>query len=123
MSSQFPKVFAATITTGSTFSSAINTQGGYLFVSVEIPSNTNAFATAGGSPLFINGSSDGVTFRRIFEIYTNTVATAFSIASSVSNAIVPLNAVNLQYLKLEVSGTVTGGGGAVGYKIICTDSL
>src|SRR5690348_8302912 len=125
MSMQSPRVFPATITTGNSVSAGINTQGGYLYISVEVPASgaTPAFATAVGSPLWIQGSLDNVTYRRLFEIYTNAVANPFSIQSSVCNAIVPVTYFNMQYIKLEISGTVTGAGGVVPYRIICTDSL
>ena len=123
MSLQNPRIFSASITTGNSMSSGIDTGGGYLYITIEVPSNTNAFPTAGGSPVWVQGSSDNVTYRRFFEVYTNAVANPFSIQSSVCNALIPLTYFNTRYLKVEVSGTVTGGGGNVGYKIICTDSL
>lgn len=125
MSMQNQRIFSASITTGNSTCSAIDTGGGYLYISIEVPASgaVAAFSASGGSPVYILGSSDNSNFRRYYEIYTNTVANAFNIASSVSNAIVPLNAINTRYLKLEISGTVTGAGGPVLYKVICTDSL
>lgn len=132
MSVQIQRIYQASITTGNSLSSSIDLGGGYLYVSVEIPSNTSAYATMVGSPIWIQGSSDNVNFRRFYEVYTNAVASAFQIQSSVCNAIVPLNLFNCRYVRLEVSGTVTGGGqgfpsgttsGSVGFKVICTDSL
>lgn len=123
MSLQNPRVFPATITTGNSVSTGIDMGGGYLYVSIEILTNTNVYATTGGTPFWIQGSSDNTNYRRIYEVYTNAVATAFQIQSSVCNAIVPLNLFNLRYIKLETSGTVTGSGGVMNLKVIATDSL
>ena len=123
MSLQLPRVFGATITTGNSLSNGINLGGGYLYISLEVPSNTNVFPAAGGSPVWIQGSNDGINYRRLYEVYTNAVANAFSIQSSVCNALIPLTYFNFQYAKVEISGTVTGGGGPIGYRLICTDSL
>lgn len=126
MSLQAPKVFPATINSAASVSSSFDLGGAYLYVSVEIPaSGTNpAFATAVGSPLWLQGSSDNVNFRRYYEVYTNAVATPFSIQSSVCNALVSVPYFNFRYARLEVSGTVTGAAtGGVAYKIICSDSL
>lgn len=125
MSLQNPRVYAATIATGASLSAAIDIGGAYLYVSLEIPASgaAAAFPAAGGSPVWIQASSDNVTYRRIYEVYTNSVASAFQIQSSVCNAIVPLNLFNLRYAKIEISGTVTGAGGPVTYKIIAADSL
>lgn len=125
MSLQNQRVFGATIATAASLSAGIDTGGGYLYMSVEVPASgaNPAFSAGGGSPVYVQGSSDNVNFRRFYEVYTNAVANAFSIQSSVCNALVPLNLFNMRYIKLEVSGTVTGAGGQVAYKIICTDSL
>lgn len=126
MSLQNPKVFPATVASGASLSSGIDLGGGYLYVSIEVPASgaAPAFSNGAGSPVYVQGSSDNINFRRVYEIYTNAVATAYSIQSSVCNALIPLNLFNFRYIKLEVSGTVTGAAtGGVGYKIICTDSL
>lgn len=126
MSLQNPRVFNASIASAASLSSGIDLGGGYLYTSIEIPSSgaVPAFDNGGGQPLFIQGSSDNINFRRVFEIYTNTVASAYSIQSSVCNALIPLNLFNFRYIKLEVSGSVTGAAtGGVAYKVICTDSL
>ena len=123
MSVQTPRVYPATIATGASLSAGIDLKGGFLYTSLEIPAYNATVFSGGATPVYIQGSSDGTNFRRLTEIYTNTVANTFQIASSVSNAIVPLNAFNLQFIKVEVSGTVSGAGGAIIFKIISTDSL
>jgi hypothetical protein len=123
MSLQAPRPYAATITTGNSLSSKIDVGGGFLYVAVGVPTNTNAFQASGGSPVWVQGSWDGTNFYRFYEVYTQTVTNPFQIASSVCNAVVSVPYFNFRYMKLEISGTVTGAGGTVPYEIICTDSL
>lgn len=125
MSLQQPRPYPATISSGLSMSSSIDLAGGYLYVSVLIPKSGTvaAFSTSAGSPVYIQGSIDNVNFFRFYEIYTNTVTNPWNVASSVSGALIPVPSFNFRYCKLEVSGTVTGAGGAVPFQIICTDSL
>lgn len=125
MSAQAPKIFSASITTGSSLSSSINLGGGYLYISVLVPASGAApiFTNGGGTPVWIQGSTDNVTFFRLFEVYTNAVANAFTIQSSVCAALIPITYFNFQYAKIEISGTVTGAGGPALFKLIATDSL
>jgi hypothetical protein len=126
MSLQNQKVFPAKVASGVSLSSSIDLGGIYLYVTVKVPvSGANpGFNVSAGSPLYVQGSTDNVNYRRFYEIYTNAVATPFSIGSSVCGAFVPLQYFNCRYLKLECSGTVTGAAtGGVGYNIICSDSL
>ena len=108
MSMQNQRVFPATITSGNSTSAGIDTGGGYLYMSIEIPSNTNAWQASGGSPIWIQGSDDAVNYRRFYEVYTNAVAYAFQIQSTVCNAIVPLNLFNCRYIKIESSSFFAG---------------
>ena len=125
MSLQNPRVFPCTITTGNSLSTIVDMGGGYLFIAVEVPASgaAAAFNAGGGAPAYVRGGSTSTVARRVYEIYTNSVATAFTIQSSVSNAMVPVANFSYRYAQIEISGTVTGAGGPVTFNIVCTDSL
>jgi hypothetical protein len=123
VSLQSPRVFPVNFASGTSLSSAIDTGGGYLFVSLEIKSNTSSFNTLVGSPVWLQGSDTLTgTYRRFYEVYTNTVASPFSITSGVCNAVVPIPLFNMRYVAVEISGTVTANTASI-YNIICSDSL
>jgi hypothetical protein len=124
MSLQPPRAFPATITTGNSKSAGIDTGGGYLYVSMFVPSGTTAvYNTANGVTCYVKASYDGVNYNRFYEVYTNAVASPFSIQSFVSGAHVSIPYFNYRYIQIEVSGSVTGAGGGAYFEVICTDSL
>jgi len=108
------KVFTATLTTGSTSTSAIDLSGGYGKIMVGIPT-----MTSGCDHYFQVGDTATGTFRRLY--HPSTVATAdpkvVTVVSSVTNCYVPLN-VNGQFLKIEV--TTAASDTSHTYKFICS---
>jgi len=90
--------------------------GCYVYTYLEVPTMSAGFSVT-NTPVWIQGSSDNVNFRR----YTNPDNTANTlvvgindvvVASSVSNRIVPLPNFALRYVRLEISGTATGANAA-----------
>jgi hypothetical protein len=108
------KAFTATLTTGSTSTSAIDLAGGYGKIMVGIPT-----MTSGCDHYFQVGDTATGTFRRLY--HPSTVATAkptvVVVASSVTNCYVPLD-VNGQFLKIEV--TTAASDTSHTYKFICS---
>ncbi len=119
MGSLNQRVYAATIPIAASISTAIDLAGGFQYVFLEIPVLTGIDSA---SPVYVQGSSDGTTFRRIAyaQLNTSTVAVNdFVIASSASNRMVELPDFAFRYVKVEVSGAATQ---AVGFKIICSST-
>lgn len=123
MSLQNPRVFAASFVTNASLTNAIDLGGSYLYVSIEVPGSLGTMFGAASTPIYVQGSSDNINFRRYTEILTATVANDFAIASSMSNRIINIPYFGMRYVKLEASATVTGGVVPAAFKIIASDSL
>lgn len=106
--------FTATLTTGSTSTSAIDLAGGYGKVMVGIPT-----MTSGCDHYFQVSDSSTGTFRRLYHPadVANATPVVVTYASSVSNCYVPLDA-NARYLKIEV--TTAASDTSHTYKLICS---
>lgn len=96
------KPFTVTMTSGATLSTLIDLGTSYEGYLLEVPSMSS------GGDVYIQGadSSDG-TFRRVYFNASTSTPAAVQIASSVSNALIPLNARLPQYVKIEVSTAAT----------------
>lgn len=106
-------VYSTVIASGATVGSAITMGRSFSRVYLQIP-------TLPSGTLYIQGSADGSTFRRITKDQGNTatVHVDFSIDSSVSLKIVPIPNGMFAY-KVELSTLSTNT--AHTFKIICSD--
>jgi hypothetical protein len=101
---------------GATLSSYIDLQKAYNKISVVIPTMTS------GTDVYFHGAGLATdTFRRINHPPNSVSSTAGAqfISSSITQCVVPLNNVHVQYLKIEHSTAMTAA--AASYKIICSD--
>lgn len=113
-------------TTLASFSSSVNLRGAYAYMYLEIGTMAAGYSTA-STPIWIQGSSDDTTFRRITNLETtaNTLVAGindFVIASSVSNRFVFVPYPGLDYVRLAISGTCTNPTAicnAAAFKLIC----
>jgi hypothetical protein len=106
------KVFTLTLASAGTSTSALTMPGEFQRVLLEIPTMTSS------SDLYIQGSTDGTTFRRVMQdvaVTTSVQVNTFTIASAATNRFVPLNAV-FPYMKVEAT---TASVTAVTFKLIC----
>lgn len=102
-----------TMASGATSSSAIDIGSeGYDRISLVIPTMTS------GTDIYVQGSYDNSTFLRLCHAVSSGVATAaaISIASGLSQIIVPLPNVNSRYLKVEHSTACSDS--TYSYKVI-----
>ncbi len=107
--------FTKAVTSGATLSSAYDLGRVWQSAWLEIPTMTS------NTQVYIQGSSDGSTYRRIYHppINTNVVsANLFAIPSAVTNSIVPIPN-GFQFLKVETTATVDDG---CNFVVICSDS-
>jgi len=107
-------VFSVTMASAASLSPAADLGRAWGRVYVEIPTmNSN-------TQCHFLGSSDGTTYRAVYfdSLNSSTVGTnLYSIASAVTNAIVPAPP-GIQYLKVKTTATVDNG---CVYKFICSD--
>lgn len=122
-----PQTYAVpTMPSGNSVSSALELPGTYLYMYLEVPTMSVGYTAS--TPIYIRGSSDGTTFRRVTntDTTTNTLVigvTDLIIASSVSQRFVPLNNFAFRYLQLEVSGTATGANATpLPFKVVCVSN-
>lgn len=106
----FPVMFASAATNVSVTAS-IEIPGVYVYAFLQIPTMTSGYGAA-STPIWLQGSSDGVTFVRITnpEPTNNTLVAGINdyvVASSVSQRLVPLPVSVPRYMRLEISGTCT----------------
>lgn len=116
-----PAKFICSLPTGASVSNSIDLGANYGFVWIEVPTMTAK--TDASTPIYVQASSDGTTFRRLASVETNTIAVGvndFFVASSVSNRFVNCPSVGFRYLKMEVSGTVTGAGGSLVFNLVAS---
>lgn len=116
-----PIKFPSTMATNASISNGVDLGSNYGFIWLEVPTMATAFATA-ATPLFIQASSDNVTFRRICNIESNTTTVGvndFQISSSVTQRFVNIPALGFRYLKVEASATVTGAVVSPIFNFIC----
>ncbi len=108
-------VFQQTMASGATLTSGqIDLGRAWRSIYLEIPSMTS------GAGHYIQASSDGSTFRRIYKYAGNDPCAetyVFQVQSGVTNAFVPVPG-GYRYYKIETSETV--GDGAT-YKFVCSD--
>lgn len=118
MSGRPVKYFQVTIASAVTFSSAIDLQQAYNKVSIVLPSMPSGTDVR----LHVSETLDG-TYRSLFHQPTVTsAAVSFTIASSISNCVVPIPNLHAQYVKIELSSATTSvGGNAYTYSFICAD--
>lgn len=110
------RVFPITMGAAATLTSYVDLKSHFKSISLVLPTMASA------SDFYIQAaetSSD--TFRRVkIPVYAGSTATVavntFTIASGVSNAIVPLPINGLRYIKIEAS---TLNSNAIGFKLIC----
>jgi hypothetical protein len=105
-----------TMASGATLSSAVDLQKAYNKISLVVPS------MASGTDIYLHGSTElAGTYRRINHSPNSVSATAGAlfISSSISNCIVPLNNLHVQYVKVELSTAMTATTAA--FKLICSD--
>lgn len=115
-----PQIFTVpTFVTGASLSPGLQMPGNYLYMYLVVP--TMSVGYSAGTPIYVQGSADGQNFYRFSEILTSTVTNDFQIASAVSQRIVYIPNFSNQYIKLEVSGSVTGPA-ALNFKIICVSN-
>ena len=108
-------VYTATLASGVTLSSAIDLGGSWGKLALSIPS----MASGGNTVVYGSDKIDG-TFQPIYLSPTAAPNTpiAISIVSSVSNAIVPIDAVNCQFIQVGVSTAATAT--QYTFKVICS---
>lgn len=107
--------FATTLVSGVTLSDAIDLGRGWTHISVEIPTMTS------GTDIFFQGASTlGGTYRRCRHGLTASLdnPAAINIDSSVTQCFVPLDAIRLRYLKVELSTAMIAT--AATFKVVCT---
>ena len=110
------KVYTATLTTGATLTSYLDlSTRAWGQIYLEIPSMTS------GTDLYVQGSHDSQTFRRVMHPTPNThdfQINTFSIGSACSNRLV-LIPNGLQYVKIEASTLMSST--AHEFNLICSD--
>lgn len=101
MSHGLAQVFSKSVASGVTLSSSYDLGRAFTKVYLEVP-------TMASSDIFIQASSDNSTFRRVMIDKGNTSTThaTFSIASAVSQRMVPIPA-GFRYYKVETSSGTT----------------
>jgi hypothetical protein len=110
------QVFSISMTCGATLSSYVDLQKAYNKITVMVPSMTST------TDIYFQASDEaGGTYRRLFHPPNSVSSTAGALflSSSITNCVVPLNHVNVRYLKIEHSSAMTAA--AASYKIICSD--
>ena len=99
-----PVIFTVpTIASGATLSSAITIPLSRNHLHLEIPT------MASGTDVYIQGSSNGSTFRRLYHGPTISSANpaAVYLNSAVTNCMVDLDSVACEYIKIELSTAMT----------------
>lgn len=109
------QVFAASVASGTTFSSMIDLQKAYNKVSLLIPTMSS------GTDVYLRGAPTLTgTSRRIYHA-PNTVSSVVGaqfVGSAVTQCIVPFNNVHVQFIQVELTTTVTG---VMGFQLLCSD--
>lgn len=100
-------IFSTVLTAGTTITPAVNVTKSYSRIYLDVPSFSSA-------NLMIQGSADGVTYRRIL---TDALA-AYTIASTLSNRICPIPQ-GIQYYKVEATSALSSDN--LTLKFICAD--
>lgn len=115
-----PQVYTFnTMPAGASLTSGLPVPGNYLYMYLIVPTMSAGYSVS-STPIYLQGSADGVTYYRYSEVLTTSVSNDFSIASSVSSRICYLPNLSTQYLKLEISGTATSV--ATQFKLICVSN-
>lgn len=96
-------VYTVSMASGSTLSSAITFTRAWDSMLLEIPTMTS------GTDVYLKGSTDGTTYRRIYHEPTiaNAAPGAVYVTSAVTNCIVELTQGYYPYLKVELSTAMT----------------
>ena len=106
--------FKVDIASGATLSNQADLGRGWGRISLEIPT------MASGTDLFIQAAnSTSGTFRRYHHRLTSALDTpaAMNVNSSITNCLLPLEFVNAQYLKVELSTAMTAT--SASFNFIC----
>jgi hypothetical protein len=105
-----PVYYVATMTTNTSQTSSLDLGNSFYTIWVEVPTMATSYGQT-STPLFLQVSADNVTFRRMTSAEGNTFPVGtndFTIASSVSQRMVPVTGFGFRYVKVEASATVTG---------------
>lgn len=107
-------VYTKTMSSGGTLTSAYDLGRCFTKIYLEVP-------TMASGDLFIHGSSDGTTFRRIMreQLNTTTVHSTFSIGSAITQRMVPVPP-GFRYYKVENTSGATDV--VTVFNLICSDS-
>lgn len=117
----FPIAFNSSVTNLS-LTSALRMPGTYNYVYLSIPTMSVGYSVA-STPIYLMVSNDDVTYRRYAEVGTSIVTNDFIIASALSNRVVYIPYFAAQYVKLEISGTVTAPASQTsGFQFICVSN-
>ena len=106
--------YSITMPSGGTSTASLDIARSWKTIYLEIPSMTS------NSELYINGSTDNVTFRMTYHpqgAVTAPIGVRFLINSAVTNAIVPIPN-GVRYIKIESSATINNG---CVFKVLCSD--
>jgi hypothetical protein len=114
-----PRIFTASMASGATLlTTAVDIGEICRIVRLHIPTMTS------NTDIYIQGSHDGTTYRRIYAQIWSTSALLHSplkIASGISQAMVELQgAQGYRYLKIEFSTAITAT--APTFRVICADN-
>lgn len=118
----YPVKYLSSMVTGASVSAGVDLGASFLYVALEVPTMTVFSAS---TPLWIQASSDGTTYRRMSNLETNTSVAGvndFQIASSTSQRFVPLPNLGFRYVRVEASSTVSGAGGNANFNFICSQN-
>jgi hypothetical protein len=116
-----------TMVSGNSVTSGMQVPGCFVYMYLEVPTMSAGYTVA-STPIYVQASSDGVTYRR----FTNSDNTAntlvvglndYVVASSVSQRMIPLTNFSFGYVRIEVSGAATGNAASPPpFKLICVSN-
>jgi len=107
------KIYHLDLASGLTSTSAINLKGIYGRVYLDIPTFPS------GGTMYVLGSDDNVTFRRVYtDVTFGGVAAVFQIAQG-GNSLIPIPPA-LQHYKIELTTGVTDATTTFGF--VCSDT-
>jgi hypothetical protein len=110
-----PIVHSVSMAAAATATASLDLSGAFHKIILEVPTMTLAAA----SPIYIQGSSDGSTFRRIAQDTNSATAQTndLMLASGLANRMVPVSIFGCRYLKIETSAAATA---TISFKVICS---
>jgi hypothetical protein len=107
--------FIQSMASATTFSSGVDLQKAWNKISVEIPT------MASGSDVYLQGSIDGTTYRRVCHAPNTNSATVGGqfVTSGVTNVIVPFNNAHVRFVRIELSSATSDT--PYTFNVICSD--